>query len=173
MTDDIKTKEEAVDFVKQIFKQMGGKVTPPKRPGHRDKYEIITPGRDSFMMDFENHCLEHNWHWSINSWVWPQGNKRHEDPQWAAMIQSQVFPHHSDVDWEEYVEWVSRGFGDVYFQEEDDETPPPSPICGKIDYIICMKHRSGPLDVWYDCDECLQECDTLPTDGRYKHICNT
>ena len=44
---------------------------------------------------------------------------RHKDPEWAAMIRSQVYPHHSDVDWEEYVDWVSRGFGDEWFQEDD------------------------------------------------------
>ena len=50
----------------------------------------------------------------------PAGNKRHLEPEWAAMIQSQVYPKDSDVDWEEYVEWVSRGFGDELFQEEGD-----------------------------------------------------
>jgi len=23
--------------------------------------------------------------------------------------------------------------------------------------LICSKHRYGPIDVWYDCNECLQE----------------
>ena len=36
------------------------------------------------------------------------------------MIQSQVYPHHSDVDWEEYVDWVSNGGGDEYFQDLSD-----------------------------------------------------
>ena len=26
-----------------------------------------------------------------------------------------VYPHHSDVDWDELVEWVSHGGGDEYY----------------------------------------------------------
>ena len=40
------------------------------------------------------------------------------------MIKSQAYPNHSDVDWEEYVDWASRGHGDEWFldcQEEEDE----------------------------------------------------
>ena len=112
---DSQSKREAVDFVKQIFQSMGGRVVPPRRPRHRDKYDIMTPDYDSFMMDFENECLCQHWDCCKD---WPLGNKRYEDPEWAAMIQSQVWPNHSDVDWEEYVEWVSRGFGDEWFVDE-------------------------------------------------------
>ena len=103
---------------------------PPNRPGHRDKYEIITPEIDKFMMDFENHCLEFHWHWDITNWIWPQGNKRHEDPDWAAMIKKQIYPHNDSIDWEEYCNWVSRGYGGEWFQEDQSgsETPPPPPI---------------------------------------------
>ena len=37
------------------------------------------------------------------------------------MIQSQVYPNHSDVDWEEYIDWTSAGHGDEWFQAEEDE----------------------------------------------------
>ena len=111
-------KEDAINLVKSVFQSMGGRVVPPNRPGHIDKYEILTIARDNFMMDFENSCLEHNWDQRCE---WPTGNKRYEDPIWALMIRSQVYPNHSDVDWEEYVEWVSRGFGDEWFQEDEDE----------------------------------------------------
>ena len=46
MTDDIKTKEEAVDFVKQIFKQMGGTIMPPRNPGY---YEAQTRLRTAYL----------------------------------------------------------------------------------------------------------------------------
>ena len=107
----LQTKEDAIDLVKSVFQNMGGRVLPPRRPRHRDKYDIIDVAMDSFMMDFENSCLEHVW----KKGQFPKGPKRHEDPEWAAMIQAKVYPHHSDVDWEEYREWVSRGFGDEWF----------------------------------------------------------
>ena len=97
---------------------MGGTVIPPRRPRHKD--DILTPERDSFMMDFENECLKECLR---NNWTgeFPKGPKRHEHSAWAAMIQSQVYPHHSDVDWDEYVKWVSSGFGDEVFQEINGE----------------------------------------------------
>ena len=81
-------------------------------------------------MDFENSCLSQNWDSRIKPH--PKGNKRYEDPEWAAMIESQVYPHHSDLDWQEYVDWVSRGFGDVWFQQDGDVTPPHPSINGRI-----------------------------------------
>ena len=113
--------EDAVNLVKGVFKSMGGRVIPPRRPRHMDKYAILTLDRDDFMMDFENSCLSQHW----NSNAHPKGSKRYEDPEWAAMIQTQVYPNHSDVDWNEYVDWVSRGFGAEWFQESP-QTPPIS-----------------------------------------------
>lgn len=110
------TKEGGVDFVRDVFRSMGGKVLPPRRPRHTNKYDIITVERDAFMMDFENACLECNW-----NKPYPKGPKRHENSEWAAMIQSQVSPQHSDVDWEEYCTWVQNGGGDEWFQEEDED----------------------------------------------------
>ena len=110
------THEEAVDFVKTIWTSMGGRVLPPNRPRHIDKYELLTPYRDNFMMDFENHCLKHNW--DNRQKEFPKGKNRHEDPEWEEMIQTQVYPNHSDVDWQEYVDWVQSGMGDEWFQNE-------------------------------------------------------
>ena len=84
---------------------------PPRRPRHTLQGG---PGRDSFMMDFENDVLRC---WDARKGI-PRGPRRFEKQEWAALIMSQVFPHHSDVDWEEYVEWVSQGGGDAWFQEE-------------------------------------------------------
>jgi len=112
------THEGAVDFVRDVFRGMGGKVIPPRRPGIRHTACLVTVASftadwDDFMRDFENACLKDNWNKPH-----PNGAKRHENPEWGAMIQSQVYPHHSDVDWEEYVEWVSNGGGDEWFQDE-------------------------------------------------------
>ena len=38
--------------------------------------------------------------------------------KWAEFMKCQVYPHHTDVDWEEYVAWVSHGGGDDCFQED-------------------------------------------------------
>ena len=50
-----------------------------------------------------------------------EGPNRYKDLDWAGMIEFQVYPHHSDVDWEEYVEWVSRRYGDEWFQTIGEE----------------------------------------------------
>ena len=58
------TKEDAINLVKSVFQNMGGRVLPPpmiRRPRHINKYEILTVGRDNFIMDFENACLSQNW----------------------------------------------------------------------------------------------------------------
>ena len=63
-------------------------------------------------MDFENSCLEH-WYDDI-----PKGPTRYDHPLWARMIKGQVYPHHSDVDWFEYCEWVKNGGGDEWFFDD-------------------------------------------------------
>ena len=113
----LETKEHAINLVKDVFRSMGGRVRPPRRPGHIDKYEIRTPERDAFMVDFENACLEQNWDQRCE---WPTGSKRYEDPIWALMISRQVYPHHSDIDWEEYVDFCENGGGDEWFMEDAD-----------------------------------------------------
>ncbi len=124
-----------MNFVMDVFRSMGGTVLPPKRPRHIPRYTPLTIARDDFYCDFENTCLSQNWDSSRRAH--PKGPNRYKDTEWAKMIQSQVYPHHSDIDWEEYVEWVENGGGDEWFQESDDETeeePPnyrlegPSPL---------------------------------------------
>jgi hypothetical protein len=66
---------------------------------------------DSFMMDLENDILR-------DFGYVPKGKKRHADPQWAALVRRNVDPHHTDVTWCEYVEWVQGGGGDEWFQED-------------------------------------------------------
>jgi hypothetical protein len=111
--------QDAVDLVKTVFKQMGGIVLPPRRPGRTPPDTILTVARDNFMMDFENSCLSQNWDNAKKQH--PTGILRHSDAEWAAMIKKQVYPNHSDVDWEEYCEWVCNGGGDEWFQEEDED----------------------------------------------------
>ena len=113
------THEEAVEFVKHIFQIMGGTVTemPPERPNKGCRYTLTTErGRDNFLCDFESSCLINNWD---NSIPFPTGPKRFENPEWAKMIKSQVFPAHSDVDFFEYCDWCEAGGGDEWFQEDE------------------------------------------------------
>ncbi len=91
--------------------------SPPKRPRHTLLHIPTTEG-NNFYMDFENACLSQNW--NNRKRAHPKGPKRYEDPEWAEMIKSQVYPHHSDIDWHEYVEWVKNGGGDEWFQESDE-----------------------------------------------------
>ena len=101
----------------------------PKRPNHNifDWSETHTD-KDNFMMGFELACLadfrrpgtgaEQKHH---------VGPDRHQDRERAAFLKEQVYPLHSDVidvDWDEYVAWVSHGGGDEGFT--DDNSPSPS-----------------------------------------------
>ncbi len=108
---------------------------------------------DAFMMDWENSILEK--HWDARNGI-PKGPRRFENAEWAATIRNHSFPFHSGVTWEEYVQWVSQGGGDEWFQEEEDA-------------LFCAKHQKGPLDAWYDCSACVQEvrAEPMPQDGRY------
>ena len=51
----------------------------------------------------------------------PTGPRRFEKADWAEVIKRNVYPHSSEVDWDEYVEWVSQGGGDEWFQAEEAE----------------------------------------------------
>ena len=85
------------------------------RPGTNDILKITRPGkplyysieRESFCMDFENSCLANRW--DSSSTPHPTGVRRHENEKRAKMIRSQVYPNQSDVDWYDYLEWVSEG----------------------------------------------------------------
>ena len=106
---------------------------PMRRPNFRDtgyKYDSATEG---FLMDFENSCLESFWG------AHPIGRERFKHPAWAAHIQANVFPFHSDIDWLEYVEWVSAGGGDDSFQEGDDMQTPV-----RQGRLLWLRARRGP-----------------------------
>jgi hypothetical protein len=83
---------------------------PPRRPHHKSYIEI----NDAFMMDFENDVLRE---WDARKGI-PRGTSRYENAEWSELIKLNVYPNHSDVDWDEYVEWVSQGGGDEWFMEE-------------------------------------------------------
>ena len=87
--------------------------TPPRRP--RRGSNLLN---DDFMTDIENQILEK---WDARKGI-PKGRRRFENAEWAELIKQNVYPHHSDIDWYEYVEWVKAGGGDEWFQEE---TPLP------------------------------------------------
>ena len=96
-------------------------------------------------MDFENASL-------VEWWAsCPTGPNRYADPAWAEFIKAQVYPHHSDVDWSEYVAWVEAGFGDDYFLEEVEPPPAQSPPdtrcsgCGRGDDFC----RCGTDGIWW------------------------
>ena len=92
---------------------------PPQRPTHKnfnwfEKTKANTD-RDNFMMDFENYCANDLFR------KFPKGGPRRlENKKWAAFMKTQVYPHHSDVDWDEYVAWVKAGGGDEYFFEDGE-----------------------------------------------------
>jgi hypothetical protein len=105
----------------------------PKRPNSMSKEELFERDHNAFMMDFENSCLADwtffprgrlaFWVNEFNMWDkdFPKGNRRHLDKEWAAFMQKQVYPHHSDVDFSEYCLWVEGGGGDFYFQVNDHD----------------------------------------------------
>ena len=84
---------------------------PPRRPRHG--FVGTRQGRDDFMTDFENDVLRA---WDATKGI-PTGPRRFEKAEWAELIKRNVYPNHSDVDWYEYVEWVSQGGGDEWFME--------------------------------------------------------
>ena len=69
---------------------------------------------NTFMMDFENSVLSD---WDSRTRQHPVGRKRYLDPMWQSLVRANVSPHHSDVTWEQYVEWVAHGGGDDWFQD--------------------------------------------------------
>ena len=72
---------------------------------------------DNFLMDFENACLADYTRDNPDT-PYPKGPERYKDKEWATYIKTQVYPHHSDVDWTEYVAWVKAGMGDEWFTDE-------------------------------------------------------
>ncbi len=138
---------------------MGGIVLPPKRPRRPPPYTPLTIERDNFYMDFENAIFQTDYDQTEDI---PKGPRRFENEKLAEAVKRNVYPHHSDVDWDEYCEWVKSGFGDELFQERE-----AAEIC-----MFCNIHdplRDNPLDVWYDCDACCQETEggPKPQDCRY------
>ena len=83
---------------------------PPRRPRHGCL--VTRQGRDDFMTDFENEVLRNCW--DARRGI-PTGPRRFEKADWAEVIKRNVYPHSSEVDWDEYVEWVSQGGGDEWF----------------------------------------------------------
>ena len=90
------------------------------RPRHKDinwvkdVFDGEQHSRDCSLMDFETSCLEdfQKLHPGEET---PTGPERHKNKEWAAFIKRHVHPHHSDVDWSEYVAWVQQGGGDEWF----------------------------------------------------------
>ena len=78
---------------------------------------MFSTHKKAFLLDFENSCLM--------SWKFPhfpKGNRRHEDPEWAKFMKSEISKH-SDVTWEEYVLWVEGGGEDEGFTEPEQDEP--------------------------------------------------
>ena len=109
----LETHEDAIQFVKDVFHNLGGTVVeaPPRRRRYTPHNRIDL---DDYMMDFENTVLQD---WDAHKGI-PTGTRRFENAECAESIKRNVYPHHSDVDWFEYLEWVSAGGGDEWFIEE-------------------------------------------------------
>ena len=95
-------------------KRLQDMLTSSWRPRHKDvdwskSKEEENRHRDDFLMDFENSCLAY---FGDN---FPTGPQCHTNKEWTTSFKRQVYPHHSDVDWSEYVAWVSHGGGDERF----------------------------------------------------------
>ena len=87
----------------------------PRRPGHQCFDIRDDRHRNNFMLDLENSILSE---WDARQGV-PQGPRRFEVEAWAALVKRNMFPSHSDVDWDEYCDWVRKGGGDEWFHEEE------------------------------------------------------
>ena len=66
------------------------------------------------MMDFENSCLQE---WDASEGI-PKGEGRWAIEEWASLTQNHVYPHHSDVNWAEYVTWVCGTVETIHGLEE-------------------------------------------------------
>ena len=106
---------EEIEYEVLIIQQMGRTIVPPKRPRHIPRYTPLTIERDNFHMDFGNVIFQTDYDQAEDI---PKGPRRFENEKWAEAVKRNVYPHHSDVDWDEYCEWVSNGGGDEWFQEE-------------------------------------------------------
>ena len=104
------THDDDVELMKCVFKGMGGTVIEkaPKRP------HSIPPIRNAFYMELENKILRE---WNTSEGI-PRGPRRFENAKWAESFKKNRFRYYSVIDWDGYVEWVSRGGGDECFQEE-------------------------------------------------------
>ena len=141
------THDGGVQFVKDIFIGAGGAEIPPRRPGHRDIASSTSSGRHGFLMDFELACLMES-----GSTSCPTGPNRYTDPSWEKFIKARVYPHHSDVDWQEYIDFCESGGGDEWFIEEEVMSPlaqsPPDTRCsgcGRGDDFC----RCGTDGIWW------------------------
>ena len=92
------------------------------RPGHKyinwcqDGFQGMNKHTDNFLMEFENSCVT-DFNSKYPGQQRPTGPERYKNKQWATIIKEQVYPHHSDVDWNEYQHWVRQGGGDEWFIE--------------------------------------------------------
>jgi hypothetical protein len=126
MTSDpsIATHDAACQMVKDVFVSMGGRIVEPEPEPERPQTSSRVPKprrrrqtreNDAFLMDFENAILREQW--DARKGI-PKGPCRWRNAEWAALIKKNVFPFHSGVTWEEYVQWARAGGGDEWFQRE-------------------------------------------------------
>ena len=113
--EDLKEQLGAAEEANFLGDGMNGRSVTPRRSRHRTdnwaEHREENDPRDNFLLDFENACLVDFQQRNGCSYC-PKGLRRHENAQRAEFMKGQVYPHHSDVDWEEYVVWVSHGGGD-------------------------------------------------------------
>ncbi len=179
----LETHEDAVNLVKAVFEQMGGKILadfeqkggtilPPKRPLSR--YRAPHDLDDNFMTtkaellglyakmvnDGEGHML----HAEISECTRLKElyeerlrclNER--DPKLALVREGAV---HLYDHYEAHFRMKIRA--------NELGVEAATEVLGQL-VLFCTKHQNGPLDVWYDCHECLQEVrdGPMPEDGRY------
>jgi len=109
-TTKIQQNKECVEAAQYVLANF---TAPQKRPNSNPQHFAS----DAFYMDFENSCLAK---WDNSKQEFPKGRHRYKDDGWAEHILSNVYPHHSDIDWYEYIAWVRDGGGDDWFLVCDD-----------------------------------------------------
>ena len=109
-----KRREQLIEVVNLREELRGGPA--PRRPGHTTCKWAQTSKKNKDMhyilCDLERECLK-ELHDKYNGFDYEPCFRRNRlaHPEWIQTVKSHVYPHSSDVDWDEYCERVRAGEG--------------------------------------------------------------